>query len=159
MVTYFCQSNALAVAVKLKATVEALPKATAVGERAVATAILLSTTRALEELVYDPPLPASYHDFGLDDRTGALLAGEAMLATADGYLITTENSGLAGKNPEEYAAWRHAYQKYPAPWREVGLERVKDKLPDIYVQAVMQGLPGGVVQQTSPAMPLAAVTA
>jgi hypothetical protein len=127
-----------------------LPLAVEKGKKAVATAVLLSTTRVMEERIYDEPLPASYARFGKTHRTGALLAGEAMVQHGDGWLITTLNEGVpaphAGeelKNPQKYATWRHNQSGedwQQGLWRTIGLERVEPELPQIFEKAFAPAL-------------------
>lgn len=133
------ESNTLQVLEDLERAAIAMPQALEAAVSDVAVATLLSTTAAMERLIYDQPLPESYRKYGLSDRTGALLAGEALVINSPTeQVITTENTGLAGKDPTLYAEWRHDYFALPAPWREEGLADVEDDIPHIAAAAVQR---------------------
>lgn len=140
------QSNAALVAGLLDAAVEKLPAASGRAGDAVGNLELLETTRAMEEGIYDQPLPPSYERYGLEDRSGALLAGEALITRGEHErVITTVNTGFGGKDPTVYAQARHDNNNYPAPWREEGAEAAEPKIPEVAEKALIENLPPGLV--------------
>lgn len=139
-------SNIPQAILKLNAATAAMPAAIDAGAKAVGTATLLETTQAMESGIYDAPLPESYARYGRDGRTGALLAGEAMVKLRDSaYVIKTENSGLAGKDPTLYAQQRHDLRKYPAPWRYQGFEEVAPDAPRLFTDVFSRAVPGALI--------------
>lgn len=138
--------NAAFVASQLEAGVSALPAASAAAGKATGLVVLKETTRALEEEIYEAPLPDSYAFFGRTERTGALLAGEALVQIAPSeHLITTVNTGFGGQDPTQYAAARHANTKFYAPWRTDGLDEAEPQIPKVSETALLQAMPDGLV--------------
>src|ERR1022692_106324 len=120
LVPFTITSNADAALAELEAMDAAIQRALEAAVKKTATQIGLSTTRAMQRLIYDQPLPESMRRRG-QERTGALLAGETVVENDPlNYEVTTEDRGVVDsrgreKNPTEYVHWRHEYQGLPAP--------------------------------------------
>lgn len=169
-ITY--QSDHALVVAELKAMTAALPNATHRAAQTVAGLILNATRSVMKERIYDQPLPKSYAKFGKFHRTGALMASEVLIASGDGFLITTRDHGInephwsppsiienptvdiesggiyEKKNPEEYYAWRH-YASGPdwmaGEWRDRGVSKVEHQIDPTFTEALSRNIPGALL--------------
>lgn len=90
------------------------------GVATVTESVLGRTTQRVREIA-SMPIPLNSRGQPAWIRTGALAAAETSLKISPSErLITTQNAGVAGKNPEQYAEVRHELKTRPKPWRKEG---------------------------------------